>query len=135
MGGNIKPVRVRNATAELTILARTHRKTMTPAERVLWEAIRGAKLDGLSFRRQHPVATFIVDFFCPVLRLVLEVDGGIHDDPDVAAHDRERQTHIEAYGWQVLRIRNEEILTDLPTVLETIRNVAQTIQATTLRRL
>ena len=117
----------RNVTRELRDVARGHRTAMTQAENDLWQEIRQKKLDGLRFRRQHAVGTFIFDFYCPASRLVVEVDGAIHADPNVAERDRLRQEHIERYGLTVLRLQNEEIHRDLPRALERIRNAARSI--------
>ena len=113
--------RVRNASPELIDLARAHRKAPTPAEAILWAALRNRKLDGLRFRRQHPVGTTILDFYCPEFRLAVEVDGAYHDAPEQKARDAERTHFQELKGYRIVRFRNEEILNDLGVVLETIR--------------
>ena len=98
---------------------------MTPAEKRLWTALQNKQLDGLRFRPQHPVGRFILDFYCPACKLVLEIDGDIHDlQPE---RDQERTEHLTAYGYHVLRFRNETIFDDLPAVLETIRKTAHEI--------
>ena len=58
--------------------AKELRQSLTPAERILWERLRDRRLSSLKFRRQHPIGAFIVDFYCPAARLVIEIDGGIH---------------------------------------------------------
>jgi len=115
---------MRNASPELIAFARNHRKIPTPAEAALWEALRNRQLDGLRFLRQHPVATYIFDFYCPALALVIELDGGYHRTPAQQEKDAARTTVQELKGYQVLRFSNEEILTDLPAVLQTIREAA-----------
>ena len=105
--------------------ARELRRTMTPAEAVLWRALRDRRLAGLKFRRQHPVGPFVLDFCCLVLRLAVEVDGAVHDaktDPDSA-----RTELLEANGYQVLRFRNDEVLTSLPSVLARIHHAASVL--------
>ncbi|WP_395146255.1 endonuclease domain-containing protein [Armatimonas sp.] len=109
--------RYRHATPELVARARELRREGTPAERVLWEALRGRQLQGMRFWRQHPVETFILDFYCPQHKLVVEVDGGIHTEPAVRERDEERQRWIEAHGYEFLRFTNEEVLHELPRVL------------------
>nr|WP_309691061.1 endonuclease domain-containing protein [Armatimonas sp.] len=109
--------RYRHATPELVARARQLRREGTPAERILWEALRGRQLQGMRFRRQHPIETFILDFYCPQHKLVVEVDGGIHTEPTVRERDEERQRWIEAHGYEFLRFTNEEILHELPRVL------------------
>jgi very-short-patch-repair endonuclease len=96
------------------------RQEMTPAEQVLWQAVKGRKLAGLKFRRQHPVGNFILDFYCPACHLVIELDGGVHDAQ--TEHDAARTTRLNAYGCCVIRFRNEEVIDDLPYVLERIRS-------------
>jgi len=93
------------------------RANPTPAERRLWNALSNGQLDGLRFRRQHVVGTFVYDFYCPAHRLVVELDGAVHEDPDTAEHDVLRQEAIENTGRCVLRFRNEEVLRDLRGVL------------------
>lgn len=111
------PKRYRGNTPELVLAARRLRAEMTPAEHVLWEAIRRQAL-GARFRRQHPLGPYVLDFCCPEHHLVLEVDGLIHDQQ--ADYDQDRTHHLEAYGYRVLRFRNDEVLTDLPAVLTRI---------------
>jgi very-short-patch-repair endonuclease len=114
--------RVRGTTLEIEAAARRLRQNMTPAEQRLWDALRNKQLDGLKFRTQHPVGPFILDFWCPAHKLVVEVDGSIHDYQVDGDEARTRQ--LEAYGYHVLRFRNQEVMDDLPAVLERIRQVA-----------
>jgi very-short-patch-repair endonuclease len=71
--------RIRGTTPEIEAAAIELRKKLTPSEKQLWQALRGGKLGGFKFRRQHPVGRFILDFYCPVCKLVIELDGAIHD--------------------------------------------------------
>jgi very-short-patch-repair endonuclease len=103
--------------------ARALRRHPTPAERRLWQALRGRRLDGLQFRRQHPLGPYILDFYCPAHRLVVEVDGGVHAEQ--MEYDADRTQHLERYGYRVMRVRNDEVLTDLPAVLEQIKSAAR----------
>ena len=115
------PVRYRNVSPELREVARSHRKQMTGAEQVLWNALRRGQLDGVRFRKQHPFEKFIFDFYCAEHWLILEVDGSIHDDADVAAHDREREVYLKNRGFTLLRFRNEEVTDRLSDVLARIQ--------------
>jgi very-short-patch-repair endonuclease len=117
--------RVRNVSAELSLLAKRLRDSPTSAEVRLWEAIHNKKLDGVRFRFQHPVETFIFDFYCSAHKLVIEVDGSIHTNPDVHEHDMLRDEWVQAHGYHVLRIRNEDIFADLPAVLKRIQDFIQ----------
>ena len=119
-----KPPRIRNTSPELLQVARQLRRDKTPAERHLWSRLQNKQLNGLRFRFQHPVEAFVLDFYCPASRLVVEVDGGIHDDPDVAAHDAERNAYLTVRGCVVLRFRNAEVLYETERVLAEIAATA-----------
>jgi very-short-patch-repair endonuclease len=115
--------RIRGTTPEIEAAARRLRRNMTPAERKLWEALKGKKLGGLKFRPQHPVGPFILDFYCPARKLVVELDGGVHEEQ--AGYDEARTDQLENYGYRVIRFRNEEVLENLPAVLERILEAAR----------
>lgn len=104
---------------KMTELAREFRKAPTPSEAILWQALRGKKLDGIKFRRQQPVGYFVVDFYNSTYRLVVEVDGPIHDNQIDA--DRARQDILEILGLNVLRIKSKTIEKSLPIALNDIR--------------
>ncbi|TAE28863.1 MAG: endonuclease domain-containing protein [Cytophagales bacterium] len=97
------------------------RNDATEAESALWQCLRRSQLDGRKFRRQHSIGYFVLDFYCPSERLVIELDGGIHDDPEVRDNDELRQQAIESLEIRVLRFRNEEVFFELKRVLATIR--------------
>jgi very-short-patch-repair endonuclease len=99
--------------------AREFRKQPSRSEAILWKALRGKQLDGLKFRRQQPVGQFIVDFYNSDHRLVIEVDGPIHDFQRRA--DRARQELLEVLGLKVLRLNAEMIENNLPAALDLIR--------------
>ena len=94
---------------------------MTPAEEHLWSALKNKQLEGLRFRRQHPVGNFILDFYCPSCKLVIEVDGEVHSDR--LDYDDARTDKLGEYGYKVLRFSNERIINDLSQVLAEIRQV------------
>lgn len=100
--------------------ARMLRKESTEAEDILWQKVRGRRL-GAKFRRQHPIDRYIVDFYCFEKRLVIEVDGGIHLNPEIKKNDEQRQKIIESFGYRFLRFTNEEVLNDIGEVLDKIR--------------
>jgi len=100
--------------------AKELRKAMTSAEEILWKHLRNKKLNGLKFRRQHPIFIFIADFYCHQKKLIIELDGEIHDDPEQIEHDENRTADLEGKGFTILRFRNEELISDLETVLERI---------------
>ncbi len=103
---------------KLKLAAREMRHEPTPAENTLWQRLRKKQLLGSKFRRQHPIDRFIVDFFCAEARLVIEVDGPIHEQQ--AEYDQLRQAYIESLGIRVLRFSNAEVLQQLNAVLERI---------------
>ena len=115
--------RIRGTTPEIEAAARRMRRNMTPAEKTLWEALRRKQLGGLKFRAQHPVGPFVLDFYCPACKLVVELDGGVHKDQ--AVQDEARTRQLEDYGYTVIRFRNEEVLGDLASVLERILAAAR----------
>jgi len=100
-------------------IAREFRKEPTKSEAILWQALRGKKLDGIKFRRQQPVGYFVVDFYNSFYRLVVDVDGVIHDNQVEA--DRARQDILEVLGLNVLRMGAESVERNLPSALNIIR--------------
>jgi very-short-patch-repair endonuclease len=117
--------RIRGTTHQTEQAARCLRQQLTPAEEQLWSALRGRQLVGLKFRCQHPVGRFIVDFYCPSCKLVIEVDGDIHTQQK--AYDEARTEQLQSYGYRVLRFTNEEVLNDLQTVLTCIVQTAEAL--------
>ena len=100
--------------------ARRLRREMTGAEGRLWSLLRGHRFVGVSFRRQTPIGPWVVDFLCASARLVIEVDGGQHCEPEGVARDRRRTEWLEAAGYRVLRFWNHEVLAETDAVLEVI---------------
>lgn len=98
--------------------AKELRKHMTPTERILWSKISNKKL-GVKFRRQHPIKNYIVDFYCHTSKIVIEIDGKIHDYQK--EYDSGRQAEIEQFGIKVLRFTNQEIYEDIPSVINKIK--------------
>ena len=101
--------------------ARMLRKQMTYAESLLWQRLRKKSLDGFRFRRQHPIGPYIADFFCNEAALVVEVDGGIHQEQDQTEKDRRRDIALKQHRLAVLRFTNREIETDIESVLDQIK--------------
>jgi len=96
------------------------RNNMTHAEMVLWAYLKGNQL-GAKFRRQHPLGIYIADFYCHQHKLIIEIDGSIHNLPEIIKNDFERQINLENDGIKFLRFKNEEIFNHLEKVLETIK--------------
>ena len=98
--------------------ARELRSSLTPAECILWNALRNRRFRYRKFQRQVPIDRFVVDFLCKQSKLILELDGGIHDDQ--REHDQEREEYLQERGYRILRFRNEELYKDLEVVLKRI---------------
>ena len=105
--------------------AKELRLTETEAEKLLWNRLNKNQISGLSFRRQHPINQFIADFYCHKLKLVIEVDGGIHELPENKVYDICRSEIMIEYGIKVIRFSNEQIINELENVLKTIENIAK----------
>jgi very-short-patch-repair endonuclease len=105
-------------------LARQLRRSMTPAETLLWKALRRSQLAGLHFRRQQIIDGFIVDFYCHAARLVIELDGPIHDGRK--DYDAERDRILSVRSLAILRIPNDRVLGQLAMVLNEINSAALT---------
>jgi len=105
----------------MTAVARQFRKEPTASEAILWGALRGRKLENRKFRRQQPIGCFVVDFFCAAERLIVEVDGLIHDSQQTL--DRQRQELLESLGLRVLRLKAEEVEQSLTSSLQKIQDV------------
>ena len=96
------------------------RSRMTPAEEELWSLLRKHKLGSRKFRRQHSIGSYIVDFYCASEKLVIEVDGSVHDMPEAIANDKVRDETLQHLGYKVLRIRNSEVFEQPEQVLQKI---------------
>jgi very-short-patch-repair endonuclease len=118
-----------NRTRQKTARARNLRQTSTEVERRLWSKLRDGRLNGLSFRRQHPAGPYILDFYCPQLRLSIELDGGQHAFPLQEIHDQKRSTWLRRCGVTELRVWNNEITQNLDGVLEMIIAMAAELRA------
>lgn len=92
------------------------RKAMTDAELKLWNELRAHRLMGLGFRRQMPIAGYIVDFACPTHRLIVEIDGSQHGLTQNISYDDTRTRRLQSDGWTVQRFWNDDILKDIDNV-------------------
>ena len=120
VGNLFSRVRVRGKI-NIKSLARKLRKHPTDAENLLWKHLRAKRLNGYKFRRQHVIEPYIVDFFCMETGLIVEVDGGQHDEK--REYDNERTAFLESRGYRVIRFWNNEILDDIDIVLERIMKI------------
>jgi imidazole glycerol-phosphate synthase subunit HisF len=99
--------------------AKQLRKNMTPAETVLWMHLK-AGLEGYKFRRQHPIGIYIADFYCHKAKLIIELDGSIHQLAEVQQNDNKREADLLEWGYQVIRFSNEEVFNKINFVLNRI---------------
>jgi very-short-patch-repair endonuclease len=105
--------------------ARELRKNMTESEKTLWAAVRRKQLDGYQFYRQKNIGQYIVDFYCPAAKLVVEVDGGGHHNEKADAYDGIRDNYLRKLGFTVLRVPSDDIFSNLDTVLQKIQTHLQ----------
>ena len=101
--------------------AKILRKNETRAEALLWGKLKNKQLLGYKFRRQHPIFTFIADFYCHKAKLVIELDGSIHDLPEVKEKDDGRTFEIEKFEIRILRFTNQEIYANIDSVIAEIK--------------
>ena len=97
--------------------ARELRGNQTPAERILWDCLRDGRLTGAKFRRQHPLGRYIADFCCHKARLVVELEGDIHNRSDQKQYDEVRKHAIEQLGLRVISFKNANVMQDVDSVL------------------
>ena len=97
---------------------------MTPAEKLLWKLLRNRRLRGWKFRRQSAIATYIADFYCHELRLIVELDGDVHSTPSQIAHDENRDFYLNYLGIEVFRIPNRQVYDDPEAALDRLVEVA-----------
>ena len=102
--------------------ARELRRDQTPAEKILWEQLRDRRLHGLKFLRQYPIGPFIADFCCRDRRIVVELDGEVHEGEQQQAYDQDRDAHLQGHHYVVLRFSNQQVFDDLDSVLKKISN-------------
>jgi very-short-patch-repair endonuclease len=101
------------------------RNNLTPSEAKLWWYLKGSQVGGLKFRRQHGIGQYVLDFYCPSLRLCIELDGKVHDSEQAYDHDQERTTFLEENGITVMRFRNDVVHTDVQAIINAILKFAK----------
>ena len=101
--------------------ARKNRKKMTESEDILWNALR-KNLQGFKFRRQHIIMDYIADFVCLSEKLVIEVDGEYHDEPEQQYDDQIRTDYLQKRGFRVIRFTNEEVTSNIKFVINKIKD-------------
>ena len=103
------------------------RKDSTKAEKLLWKILRNRQVFNLKFRRQHPMIRYVADFYCEELKLVIELDGDIHELEEIKHNDIERQKNIEEFNITVLRFTNEDIFSNPDVVVTAIKKLINEI--------
>ena len=98
------------------------RRNETIAEKLLWEKLRNNQLEGLKFRRQHPVNIYIADFYCHKFKLIIELDGDYHNQEEQKQKDEVRTEVLRLNDLKIIRFKNEEVEQDINQVLTTIKN-------------
>ena len=107
--------------------AETHRNVPTEAEKILWLHLRGKKMDGYKFRQQHIIGQYIADFFCHSYSLVIEIDGLIHNLPDIKENDETRTKWLNEHGYEVIRLTNNEVIGNIDGTLEKIKEKIESL--------
>jgi very-short-patch-repair endonuclease len=123
-----KPKMFFGATPAIHKRAQDLRASSTKAEEALWNLLSNKKFMGLKFRRQHAIALFIVDFYCHSLKLVIELDGSIHDRVDVKERDQFREEQLKNFGLFVVRFSNEIVINRPEEVLTKLSEIVNELQ-------
>lgn len=114
----------KEANGKLYQFGRELRQELTEAEKLLWAELRNKKLNGLKFRRQHPIDKFVADFYCHEKKLVIELDGDIHDEKVNKEYDDARTAMLTGLNVIVLRFRNRDVINNMKDVLKKISDFA-----------
>ncbi|RCW91514.1 endonuclease domain-containing protein [Winogradskyella arenosi] len=107
---------------ELQDYRRALRKNLTPSEAFLWKHLKSRQLQKRRFQRQHSINNYIVDFYCASEKLIIELDGDVHNNPNVQEYDEKRTQYLENLGYRVIRFENRMVFDFLPSVLEEIQS-------------
>jgi len=105
-------------------LAKDLRRNMTHEETLLWMHLK-AGVNGLKFRRQHPIGIYIADFYCNKIKLIIETDGKIHDKTENKKYDKQREDDLRRLGYTIIRFKNEEIKLNIKKVVAEINSVVE----------
>ena len=107
-------------------LAKDLRRNMTDTETILWGYLK-AGVQGLKFRRQHPVGIYIADFYCHKLKLIIEIDGSIHNVESVKENDIRRENDLIGWGYKIVRFSNNRVMKELDIVLAEINSIVENL--------
>ena len=113
------------ATPDIFKKAKELRRYETEAEKILWTKLCRNQMLGLQFRRQHPLNRFIADFYCAKIKLVIEVDGNIHELPENKVYDIGRSQILNDFGITVIRFSNEQIIDDIKNIIKKIEETVK----------
>ncbi len=123
--GEVDGTRKNQVTPKLRSFAKEQRSIPTRAEDLFWHQVRAGRFHGYKFKRQVPIAPYIVDFLCAEARLIVELDGAPHDKPEQRAHDERRDAFLRGQGFRVLRFSNDLMLGNGNLVLDTVRQAIE----------
>jgi very-short-patch-repair endonuclease len=112
-------------------LRRRLRNSPTKTEYLLWQRLRGRQVGGYKFRRQYGIRNYVVDFFCPKIKLAIEIDGDVHNLFQQKQNDAERQAELTALGIRIIRFSNDELYTDIDRVVAGIESTCHSIVVAT----
>ena len=121
-------------TRTTRVRARSLRRALTDAERIIWNAVRAHRLNGASFRRQTPIGPYIVDFLCHEAGLVVEIDGGQHFAASNQKRDARREGFLRSKGYRIIRFNNYDVITNRNGVIESIAAALASAPSLTLPR-
>ena len=122
----MKRQKLHRVSPPMTRATRALRKDVTVPERLLWGKLRSCQLSGVKFRRQQPIGPYVTDFLCVDAGLVIELDGHSHDT--TATHDEKRERFLREQGLHVIHFRNDDVIADIASVLDTIANAVDVLQ-------
>jgi very-short-patch-repair endonuclease len=124
--GRLGGITVANYRADLKQKARTLRSNMTDAEQKLWYYLRRKQIQNVQFYRQRPIGNYIVDFYAPAIKLIIEIDGAQHAEPEDVIYDEKRTRYLNSLNFNVIRFNNRQILLETNNVLESIHQTIST---------
>jgi very-short-patch-repair endonuclease len=110
------------------VRAKYLRKKETQAEKILWTRLRNRQVDDLKFRRQHPIGYFVPDFYCHEIKLIIELEGKIHDKKEQKEYDKLRKEFIDVWGYSIIEFKNEQIYNNIEKVLQTIIEISKKLK-------
>ena len=115
-----------HTTKQLQDYRKQLRKKLTPAEAFLWTHLKSRQLENKRFTKQHSIGHYIVDFYCASEKLVIELDGEVHNNPKAEEYDNKRTLYLESKGFKVIRFENKMVFDYLPSVLQEILDCCNT---------